>query len=46
MKAEKIPAEAVGRIMRAVVCQRLAPRASDPEVRDGGTAESASSAMV
>ena len=45
MIAEKIPGLAVGRMTRVTVCQRLAPRASDPARRFLGTLEKASSAM-
>jgi hypothetical protein len=46
IKAEKIPAEAVGSTTRMAVCQRLAPRAREPDFRSGGTLDRASSVMV
>ena len=46
MMAEKIPGLAVGSTMRIAVCQRLAPRASDPARRCCGTLASESSAIV
>jgi len=46
MTAEKMPGLAVGRTTRHAVCQGLAPQARLAEVRDLGTALSASSLMV
>ena len=46
MMAEKIPGLAVGSTMRIAVCQRLAPRASEPARRCWGTLASESSAIV
>src|SRR5262245_36194787 len=46
MIAEKIPGLAVGRTTRSAVCQRVAPRASEPARRCWGTLASESSAIV
>ena len=46
MMAEKMPGLAVGSTIRIAVCQRLAPRASEPARRCWGTLASESSAMV
>ncbi len=44
--AEKIPANAVGTMTRSAVCQRLAPKAREPETSVLGTFERASSEIV
>ena len=46
MIAEKMPGLPVGSTIRSAVCQRVAPRASDPARRWPGTFASESSAMV
>ena len=46
MTAEKMPGLAVGRTIRIAVCQRVAPRASEPARRCSGTFASESSAIV
>ena len=46
MTAEKMPGLAVGSTTRVTVCQRFAPRASEPATRFGGTFEKASSEMA
>ena len=45
IRAEIIPGDAVGSTIFTAVCQRLAPRARDPELRDSGTLLSESSVM-
>ncbi len=46
IRAEKMPAEATGRTTVRTICQRLAPRASEAAMREGGTLLRASSEMV
>ncbi len=46
IRAEKIPAEAVGRMTRVAVCHGEAPRASEAAFRCCGTLERASSEIV
>ena len=46
MTPETMPEIAVGTTTLQTVCQRLAPRASEPETSEFGTLERASSAIV
>ena len=46
MMAERIPEIAVGTTTVQTVCQRLAPKANEPEIKELGTFDKASSAIV
>src|SRR5439155_16408852 len=46
ISAENTPAEALGRTTRIAVCQRLAPRAREPDLSAAGTLDRASSVIL